>query len=61
MAAEEEEDGVECVAADLADLLLCNLGKGKCGTPLKVDIVGKRECCQRGEWGSLEEVGLCSI
>ena len=34
MAAEEEENGVESIPSNLADFLLCNLGKGECGTPL---------------------------
>ena len=61
MAAQKEEDGVECVAANLADLLLCDFSKGECCAPLQIYVVGKRECCQRGKWVSLEEVGLRAV
>ena len=64
MAREEEEDGVEGVAADRADLLFSDLGKGERRATLKVDVVGKGECGQRGEWRPREEVGrgaVCNI
>ena len=64
VAAEEEEDGVERVAADGADLLFSDLGKGECRATLEVDVVGKGECGQRGEWRPREEVGrgaVCNI
>ena len=64
MAGEEEEDGVEGVAADGADLLFSDLGKGERRATLEVDVVGKGECGQRGEWRPREEVGrgaVCNI
>ena len=62
--AEEEEDGVEGVAADRPDLLLRDLSEGEGRAPLQVDIVGKRECGQRCKGRIPEEVGrgaVCSI
>ena len=64
MAAEEEEDGVERVAANRANFLLGNFGKCKCGAALEVDVVRKRECSQRCKRRIPEEVGrraVCSI
>ena len=57
MAREEEKDGVECVAADRTDFFFGDLSKGKGRTALEVDIVGKRECSQRGKWRTREKVG----
>ena len=37
--AEEEEDGIEGVAADVSHFFLCDFCKGQCGASLKVDIV----------------------
>lgn len=34
MAAQEEEDGIQCIAADRTDFLLSNFRKGKSGTAL---------------------------
>jgi len=48
MAAEEEEDWIEGFAADGSDLFLGDFCERESGTPLKVNVVGKRECCQRG-------------
>jgi len=48
MAAEEEEDWIEGFTADWSDLFLSDFGKRESSTPLKVNVVGKRECCQRG-------------
>jgi len=48
MAAEEEEDWIEGFAADGSDLFLSDFCERESGTPLKVNVVGKRECCQRG-------------
>jgi hypothetical protein len=39
MATKKEQDGVEGIPADLADLFLCNFCKSKSSTPLQVDIV----------------------
>ena len=39
VATEKEKDGVERVATNRPDLLLRNLGEGKGGTALQVDIV----------------------
>ena len=50
MATEEEEDGVKRIPTDWADFLLSDFGKRECGAALEVDVVGKRECGQRGEW-----------
>ena len=50
MAAEEEEDWIEGFTADRSNLFLCDLSKCKSGASLKVNVVGKRECCQRGQW-----------
>ena len=64
MAAEEEEDGVERVPADWADLLLGDFGKRERGATLEIDIVGEGECSQRGKGRIPEEVGrraVCSI
>ena len=41
---EEEKYGIESVAADRTDFLLCYFCKCKCGTTLEVDIVGEGEC-----------------
>jgi hypothetical protein len=57
MAGEEEQDGVERVAADRTDFFLGDLSESKRRTALKIDIVGKGECGQRGEWGASEKVG----
>lgn len=61
MATEEEEDGVERVAAYGADLLLSDFGECECGAPLKVDIVGKGECGQRRKRRVSEEVGRSPV
>jgi hypothetical protein len=61
MAAEEEENWIEGFAADRSNLLLGDFCKCESGAPLKVNIVGKRECCQRGQWGAREEVGIRAI
>ena len=61
MAAEEEEDGVERVAANRANFLLGNFGKCKCGAALEVDVVRKRECSQRCKRRIPEEVGSGTI
>ena len=63
MAAEEEEDWVECVAANRPNFFLGDFGKCERGATLKIDIVRKRECGQRGEGRIPEEVGrrpVCS-
>jgi len=52
MAGEEEEDGVECVAADRTDFFFGDLSKGKRCSALEVDIVGKGEYSQRGKWST---------
>ena len=49
MAAEQEEDRIEGVAANRAYFLLSDLSERERSTALKVDIVRERECCQRGE------------
>ena len=41
MVAEEVEDGVESVPADLAHFFLRDLGKGKSGAPLEIDVFRK--------------------
>jgi len=61
MTAEEEEDWIEGFATDWSDLFLSDFGKREGGAPLEVNVVGKRECCQRGQWGSREEVGIGAI
>lgn len=61
MATKEEEDGIEGVTTDRADLLLGNLGESEGGAALQVDIVGKGECGQRGQWWSFEEVGRVPV
>ena len=61
MAAEKEQDWIEGFATDGSDLFLRNFGKCESGASLEVDVVGKRECCQRGQWGTREEVGIRAI
>lgn len=61
MATEEEEDGVEGVAAYGADLLLSDFGECERCAALKVDVVGKGECGQRGERRISEKVGRSPI
>ena len=61
MAAEEEENRIKGFTTNRSDLFLGDLCKCKRGAPLKVNIVGKGECCQRGQWGAGEEVGIRSI
>ena len=61
MAAEKEEDGIKGFAANGSDLFLSDFSKSKSGAPLEVDVVGKRECCQRGQRGTREEVGIRAI
>ena len=61
MAAEEEEDWIEGFATDGSNLFLGDFGKCESGTSLKVNVVGKRECCQRGQRGAREEVGVRAI
>jgi hypothetical protein len=41
MVAEEVEDGVESVPADLADFFLGDLSKGESGTPLEINVFRK--------------------
>lgn len=50
MAAEEEEDGIKSVSTNWPDFLLGDFSESKGGTALQVDIVGKREGCQRVQW-----------
>jgi hypothetical protein len=57
MAGEEEKDGVECVTADRANFFFGNLSKGKRRAALKINIVGKGECGERGKWRTSEKVG----
>lgn len=61
MAAEEEEDRVEGFATDRPDLFLSDFCKREGGAALEVNVVGKRECCQRGQWRTREEVGVRAI
>ena len=61
MAAEQEEDWIEGFAADGSDLFLCDFCKCESGASLEVNVVGKRECCQRGQWRAREEVGIRAI
>ena len=48
MAAKEEEDGVQRIPANLANLFFGNLGKCKSRATLEVDVFGEGE---RGEGG----------
>jgi len=41
MAAKKEENGIEGIAANLTNFLLCDFCKGEGCTPLKVDIIRK--------------------
>jgi hypothetical protein len=61
MATEQEEDGVERVPADGADLLLRDLRECKRSAPLEVDVVREREGRQRGQGRAREEVGRCPV
>jgi hypothetical protein len=61
MAAQEEEDRVEGIAADRADLFLGYLGKRERRTSLEVDIVGEGESREGGEGGAGEEVGCRAV
>jgi len=61
MAAEEKEDWIEGFAADRPDLFLRDFCKCESGASLEVNVVGKRECCQRGQGRTREEVGIRAI
>ena len=61
MAAEKEEDGVQCVPADGADFLFGDFGKCKRSAALEVDVVREGEYCQRGERRVPEEVGCSTV
>lgn len=61
VAAEEEEDWIEGFAADGSNLFLGDFSERESGAPLKVNVVGKRECCQRGQRRAREEVGVRAI
>jgi hypothetical protein len=61
MAAEEEEDWIKGFTTNGSDLFLGDFCKCKRGASLKVNVVGKGECCQRGQWGAREEVGIRPI
>jgi hypothetical protein len=63
MAGEEEQDGIERVAANRTDFFLGDLCKGKRRAALEVDIIRKGECGQRRQWRAREKVGrrpVCS-
>ena len=59
--AEEEEDGIEGFAVNRLNLFLGNFSERDSGPSLEVDIVGKRECCQRCQWSAQEEVGIRAV
>jgi hypothetical protein len=61
MAAEEKEDRIKCFTTYGSDLFLGYFSECKSGASLEVNVVGKRECCQRGQWGAREEVGVRAI
>ena len=61
MAAKEEEDRIQGVATNRANFLLGNLGESKSCATLQVNVVGKGECSQRGEWRPREEVGRGAV
>ena len=61
MAAEEEEDGVERVPADGADLLLGDFGECEGGATLEVDVVRERKCCERRKRRIPEEVRRSTV
>ena len=61
MAAEEKEDWIEGFAADRSDFFLSDFCECESGASLEVDVVGKRECCQRGQRRAREEVGIRAI
>ena len=61
MATEEEEDGVQGIATNRTHLLLGDFGERKGRAALQVDVVGKRECGQRGQGWSFEEVGGVTV
>lgn len=53
---QEVKDGVQSVAANLADFLLCDFGKGQGRRALEIDIVREGESSQGCQRGSSEEV-----
>lgn len=61
MAAQEEENRVECITSNGTNLLLGNLGERKSCAALQINIVRKGECSQRGQWWALEEVGRIAV
>ena len=61
MATEEEEDGIQGIATNRAHLLLGDFGERKGRAALQVNVVGKRECGQRGQGRSFEEVGGVTV
>ena len=56
MAGKEEQDGVERVTANRPYFFLGDFGESKCRAALEVDIVGKGECGQCGEWRATKEI-----
>ena len=61
MAAEKEEDWIKGFTTDRSDFFLSDLGKCKSGASLEVNVVGKREGCQCGQWRAREEIGVRAI
>ena len=58
---EEVEDGIEDIAFDASILFLSNFCKCNGSPSLKVDVFGKRERPQCGQWRAREEVGIRTI
>ena len=61
MAAEEEKDWIKGFTTDRSNLFLGDFCKCESGASLKVDVVRKGECCQRGQRRAREEVGIRTI
>lgn len=61
MAAEEEEDRVESVSTNGANLLLCDLCEGEGGASLEIYVVREGESGERRERRTSKEVGCCSV
>lgn len=61
MAAEEEQNWVQCIPPNLSYFFFSYFGECESGTSLEVDILGEGERCQGIERGSGEEVGCGPI